>query len=99
MRKAVKCLRLILYPYDCLCTEQNCFMVKFAEDTVLAGLPTDSELAYRNAIQQLVDWCSLNFLHLNVKKTKEMLIDFRRKKPVHLQPIHVNSDEIERIEV
>jgi hypothetical protein len=89
----------ILYTNDCLCCEQDCFMVKFADDTVLAGLLTDTEVSYHNAVQHLVDWCNLNFLHLNSKKTKELIIDFRKKAPIQLQPVTVNSDEIEQVEV
>ncbi|XP_040911057.1 uncharacterized protein LOC121193025 [Toxotes jaculatrix] len=36
---------------------------------------------YREEVDHLVDWCRLNNLVLNVDKTKEMIIDFRRTQP------------------
>ena len=37
----------------------------------------NDETVYRNAIDNVVNWCDNNFLDLNVTKTKEMIIDFR----------------------
>ena len=63
----------------------NCFIVKYADDTVIVGLLDDNpenERNYRSVIESLVKWCSENYLNLNVKKTKEMVIDFKKKKSV-----------------
>ncbi|KAK3547400.1 hypothetical protein QTP86_018902 [Hemibagrus guttatus] len=37
----------------------------------------------RLIIKDFVDWCECNHLHLNTSKTKEMVIDFRRRTPHH----------------
>ena len=71
-------------------------MLKFADDTVLAGLISDSETNYRNAIVNLVEWCSRNFLHLNATKTKELVIDCRTKSNT-IHPVHVDTTEIEQV--
>ena len=43
-----------------------------------------------------VNWCNNNFLSLNVKKTKEMVIDFRVNKYVP-DPIVIASEQVERV--
>ncbi|GFR91178.1 reverse transcriptase [Elysia marginata] len=54
---------------------------QFADDTTLQGLITnDEETQYREEINKFVTWCDDNYLTLNVSKTKELKIDFRRSK-------------------
>ena len=36
--------------------------------------------AYRELIQDFVDWCQQNHLQLNAGKTKELVVDFHRHK-------------------
>lgn len=40
------------------------------------------ESAHRSEVEQLVSWCKTNNLILNISKTKELIIDFRKKKTV-----------------
>ncbi len=55
------------------------FFPKFADDTTLIGLIQDGdESAYRQEVKELAVWCSLNNLELNMLKTVEMIVDFRR---------------------
>ncbi|KAK2177534.1 hypothetical protein NP493_584g02047 [Ridgeia piscesae] len=42
--------------------------------------------SYLSSVVRFSSWCSNNFLHLNVSKTKEMCIDFRRNRTV-ISPI------------
>ena len=49
---------------------------------------------YTSEIDRFNHWCKLNFLDLNVKKTKEMIIDFREKKLI-LEPIKINNSAVE----
>ncbi len=35
------------------------------------------------AISDIVEWCEKSYLHLNVLKTKDMIIDFRKNVPMH----------------
>lgn len=47
--------------------------------TVVVGLVSkDEESAYREEMQQLMDWCRFNNLSLNEQNTKEMTVPFRR---------------------
>eukprot|EP00061_Rhincodon_typus_P000960 g13288.t1 len=42
-------------------------------------------------------WCNENNLSLDVGKTKELIINFRKKGGEHA-PIYINGTEVERVE-
>jgi hypothetical protein len=43
------------------------------------GLITDNdETAYREEVRELAVWCQDNNLSLNVSKTKELIMDYRK---------------------
>ena len=47
--------------------------------TTVAGLITDNdETAYREEVRDLAVWCRDNNLSLNVSKTNEMIVDYRK---------------------
>ena len=50
-----------------------------------------------NEIDHVVKWCGDNNPSLNVNKTKEIVIDFRKRKGEHA-PVYINGDEVERVE-
>ena len=51
------------------------------KDTVVIGLISNNvETAYLNQIKMLTSRCNDNSLELNIAKTKELAIDFRRDK-------------------
>lgn len=53
--------------------------MKFAGDTAVIRLISNSnESAYRMKVDDLVEWCKGNDLLINVEKTKEIVVDFRR---------------------
>ncbi|XP_063343376.2 uncharacterized protein LOC134636998 [Pelmatolapia mariae] len=54
------------------------------------------ETAYRAEVQRLSDWCADNNLDLSITKTKEPVVDFRRRKS-ELQPISINRECVERV--
>lgn len=47
-------------------------------------------------VQQLAFWCSENNLSLNVDKTKEMIVDFRKPHSTHT-PLSIRSSMIETV--
>jgi hypothetical protein len=55
--------------------------MKFADNTTVAGLITDNdETAYREEVRDLAVWCQdSNFSH-NVGKTKELIVDYRKRR-------------------
>lgn len=70
-----------LYTSDVRSSSDSCHLIKFADDTALVGLiKKDDDREYLEEINHFVGYCDKNFLELNVKKTKEMNIDFRRVK-------------------
>lgn len=86
------------YEYDCVSTHSNNSIVKFADHTTIVGLITGSnETAYREEIQRLVGWCADNNLVLNTSKTKEVIVDYRKRK-TDLQPICINGEFVERVQ-
>jgi hypothetical protein len=57
-------------------------IIKFADDTTVVGLITD-ETAYREEVRDLAGWCQNNNISLNVTKTKEMIVDYRKRSTEH----------------
>ena len=90
-------LLFILYTNDCVSHHSNCSLIKFADDAALVGFLTDSDQDYRSEVDHFHDWCNQNSLILNISKTKEMMIDFR-KRPPPLQPVTIHGTVIETVE-
>ncbi len=81
-----------LYTHDCTATRSSNVIVKFADDTTVIGLITDNdETAYREEVSTLTKWCQENHLSLNIDKTKELVVDFRRQSREHT-PISIDKD-------
>jgi hypothetical protein len=53
--------------------------------------------AYREQVRALRVWCQENNLSLNVNKTKEMIVDFRKQQREH-PPIHNDGAAVEKVE-
>ena len=65
--------------------------MKFADDTAVIN---NDESDYRQEVEHLEGWCRENNLCINVKKTKEMIVDFRRGR--HLNPpLHIGETAME----
>ena len=87
-----------LFTNDCVSHHESVCLAKFADDTTVAGLIKNSdESEYRREISNLVTWCHNNNLELNSSKTKEIVVDFRRKQ-TPIEPISIDGDDIERVE-
>ncbi len=86
-----------LYTHDCTATHSPNVIVKFADDTTVIGLITDNdETAYREEVSTLTKWCQENHLSLNIDKTKELVVDFRRQSTEHT-PITIDKTHGERV--
>ncbi|KAM9571072.1 uncharacterized protein ACWYII_046330 isoform 1-T1 [Salvelinus alpinus] len=73
-------------------------IIKFADDTTVVGLITNNdETAYREEVRALGVWFQENNLSLNVNKTKEMIVDFRKQQREH-PPIHIEGTAVEKVE-
>ncbi|KAK3556581.1 hypothetical protein QTP70_010778 [Hemibagrus guttatus] len=87
-----------LYTNGCTSGHQSVKLLKFADDTTLIGLISDTdESAYRGEIDRLVSWCSMNNLQLNSLKTVEMIVDFR-KDPAPLPPVILCDSPVTSVE-
>ena len=85
-----------VYTSDIRSEYESCQIVKYADDTALIGLICkDDSAAYLKQVQKFVDYCDDNFLLLNVSKTKELVIDFR-KKSITPEPVIIKGNEVER---
>ncbi|KAI3353613.1 hypothetical protein L3Q82_004815 [Scortum barcoo] len=81
--------------HDCVPRSATNHIVKFADDSTVVGLiRDDNDLAYREEVEQLVRWCEGNNLILNVDKTKEIIVDFRKIQPSHA-PLLINNSAVE----
>eukprot|EP00061_Rhincodon_typus_P007405 g29071.t1 len=70
---------------------------KLADDTTVVGqLSNNDQSKYRRETEGLVTWCNENNLSLNIGKTKEPIIDFRKKGGEHA-PIYINRTEVVRV--
>ncbi|KAL0173817.1 hypothetical protein M9458_029785, partial [Cirrhinus mrigala] len=85
------------YTHDCTASYDSNLIVKFADDTTVVGLISrGDEVAYREEVLKLATWCSKNNLALNTKKTKEIIVDFRRHS-TDLAPLYINGECVERV--
>ena len=76
-----------LYTSDIECSHDKRTIFKYGDDTVIVPLFDDSDdtngdNCYVHEIDLFVLWCRNNFLHLHVKKTKEMIMDYRVEKEI-----------------
>ncbi len=86
-----------LYTHDCTATHSSNVIVKFADDTTVIGLITDNdETAYREEVSTLTKWCQENHLSLNIDKTKELVVDYRRQSREQT-PITIDKTPVERV--
>ncbi|KAI3354980.1 hypothetical protein L3Q82_004776 [Scortum barcoo] len=80
----------------CMATHSSNTIIKFADDTTVIGLITGvDETAYREEVRALTSWCQDNNLQLNVSKTKELIVDFRRRQREEHAPLSINGTTVE----
>jgi hypothetical protein len=70
-------------------------VVKLGNNTYVT-LVVNDETAYSKEVRELAVWCQDNNLSLNVSKTKELIVDFRKRRAQHV-PIHINWAVVERV--
>ena len=68
------------------------FIYRISVDMAIVGRVEGArEDEYRDLVGNFVKWCGENHLQLNVAKTKEMVVDFRRNKPLPFQSASVGQ--------
>ncbi len=85
-----------LYTHDCVCSHSSTSIVKFSNDTVVLGLISNNvETAYLGEVERLTLWCQDNCRSPKVSKTKELIVDFRKRqqRPYTLIMISLTLEE------
>ena len=90
-------LLFILYTYECRSSFSNRHILKFADDTVMVSLLQEDEKEHGPALDDFVAWCEESSLELNVSKTKDMIIDFR-KSPSFAPPTVIKGADVEMVQ-
>ena len=75
----------VLYTNICQSSHEKCHILKFAD------------LVPGPIVEEFIQWCKSSFLIINVSKTKEMMIDFR-KSSAATTPLLINDQAVERVQ-
>ena len=88
-----------IYTNDCLSKNQDkAALIKFADDATVEGfIIGNDESFYRQEVQNFDQWCDEHFLSLNVPKTKEIIVDFRKNALAH-SPLIIKDQEVEIVD-
>ncbi len=82
-----------LYTHD-----SSTSIIKFADETVVLGLISNNdETTYLDEVERLTSWCQDNGLSLNVSKTKELIVDFRKRQQRPYTPPMISGTPVERV--
>ena len=63
----------------------------------MVGLITDDDETGYREVRDLAVWCQDNNLYLNVSKTMELIVDYRKRRAEHT-PIHIDGAVLEQVE-
>ena len=88
-----------MYTNDCQINSDILKLLKFADDSSIIALlrSPEDETVYTNYIHDFTKWCVDHNLLLNVSKTKELVIDFRKnKEPIN--PIKISDQNVTQVE-
>lgn len=86
-----------LCTHDCVPAQKFSLVIKFADNTMVIGLITNSdEMAYRAEISALAQWIQENNLSLNIDKNKELIVDYRKKDGLH-DSISISGTTVEMV--
>ncbi len=64
---------------------------------VLGLINNDDKAAYLDEVERLTSWCQDNCLSLNVSKTKELIVDFRKRQQQPYTPLMISGTPVERV--
>ena len=87
-----------LYTTDFQHNSESCHLQKFSDDSAVVGCIREGEEGeYRTLVDGFVEWYEQNRLRLNVDKTREMVINFGRKK-MPSQPLQIRGEVVVEVE-
>lgn len=56
----------------------------------------NGEMTYREEVRELAVWCQNNNLYLNTSKTKELIVDYRKRRAKQA-PINIDGAVVEQV--
>jgi hypothetical protein len=65
---------------------------------VVGLITANDETAYREEVRDLAVWCQDNYLYINVIKTKEIIVYYRKKRTELCFPILIDGAVVEQVE-
>ncbi len=87
-----------LYTHDCVSSHSSTSIVTCSDDTVVLGLISNNdETAYLDEVERLTSLCQDNCLSLNVSKTKELIMDFRKRQQRPYTRLMISGTPVERV--
>ena len=81
---------------DCKSKHETQKTYKFSDDTAIVDF-SESEQVFEDSVRDFSAWCDQNFLELNVGKTKEMVVDFKRNS-TDVGALQINGQTVERVQ-
>ena len=89
-------LLFVLYTNECRSHHQGRHIIKFADDSVIVSLLSNTDPDLGPIVSEFADWCKSSFLEINVSKTKEMTIDFR-SLPSAISHVSIDNQVVENV--
>ena len=87
-----------LYTSDFQFHSESNHLQGFSDDSAIVGCVSEGkEEVYRVVVDSFVRWCETNHLHLNTTKTKELVVDFRRRN-FSPTPISIDGKPVEVVQ-
>jgi len=79
-------------------SSQSCHLQRFSVDSAVVGcISKRQESEYRSVVDSFVEWCGLNHLQLNISKTKELVVDFRKQSTLP-KPVSIRGTDVDIVE-
>lgn len=87
-----------LFTHDCVASHPDNIVLKFADDTPVIGcIKEGDETSYKKEVDSQVTRFVDNNLTLNADKTKEMIVNMRRKWRRPHQALFIRAQEVKRV--
>ena len=91
---------LSIYTNEIMSNTTTLTLIKFADDMALVARLKDEQSlsSYFNFIERFISWFDESYLQLNVKKTKELLIEEHRARDTSLlQSVRIKTEDVESV--
>ncbi len=81
-----------------MCSHSSTSIIKFADDTVVLGLIfNNDETSYLDEVERDLNHGARTTDFLYVSKTKELIVDFRKRQQRPYTPLMISGTPVERV--